>query len=112
MPKLLGTLGILLFSLLYSALVTFLLIRFTGLQVEWRGGYLPALTYHKASPNYEALERDRASRVGSEKKTTAGAASSAYWNGFRGPLRDGRYEETLIRTNWPSSGLPLLWRQP
>src|SRR4051794_4036783 len=48
--KLLGTAGILLFSLLYAGLIIFVLIRFTGLEVEWRGGYMPALTYHKASP--------------------------------------------------------------
>src|SRR5207249_1452900 len=35
-----------------------------------------------------------------------------YWPDFRGPNRDGRYDETAIRTDWPESGLPALWRQP
>ena len=35
-----------------------------------------------------------------------------YWPDFRGPNRDGRYDETAIRTDWPESGLPVLWRQP
>lgn len=35
-----------------------------------------------------------------------------YWTNFRGPARDGRYDETPIRTNWPAEGLPLLWKQP
>src|SRR5205807_2426538 len=58
--KILGTFGVLLFSLSYAALVTWLLIRYTGLEVEWRGGYIPRLTYHKTRPDYDALERDRA----------------------------------------------------
>src|SRR5437899_10024372 len=58
--KLLGTLGILLYSLVYTALIIWLLIEFTGLEIEWRGGYVPTLTYHKTVPNYEAMERHRA----------------------------------------------------
>lgn len=38
--------------------------------------------------------------------------SRNYWTEFRGPARDGRYQELKIRTEWPSEGLPLLWRQP
>jgi outer membrane protein assembly factor BamB len=36
----------------------------------------------------------------------------AYWTDFRGPNRDGNYDEMQILTEWPASGLPLLWRQP
>jgi outer membrane protein assembly factor BamB len=111
--KLLGTLGIAVYSLLYAGFIIFLLIRFASLQVEWRGGYAPALTWHKTSPNYEALERDRASRAAANNASVAPAPrTSSYWSGFRGPLRDGVYEEIPIRTNWPAGGLPLLWRQP
>jgi outer membrane protein assembly factor BamB len=35
-----------------------------------------------------------------------------YWTNYRGPARDGKYDETPIRTNWPADGLPLLWKQP
>jgi outer membrane protein assembly factor BamB len=35
-----------------------------------------------------------------------------YWTDFRGPHRDGNYDEMPILTEWPASGLPLLWRQP
>jgi outer membrane protein assembly factor BamB len=46
-------------------------------------------------------------------QTAAPAAPSRnYWTNFRGPKRDGKYEETSVSTNWPSSGLPLLWKQP
>ena len=35
-----------------------------------------------------------------------------YWTNFRGPKRDGKYDETSVSTNWPSSGLPVIWKQP
>lgn len=35
-----------------------------------------------------------------------------YWTGFRGPRRDGRYDETPVLTKWLLNGPPLLWRQP
>jgi outer membrane protein assembly factor BamB len=42
---------------------------------------------------------------------TAKAARN-YWTDFRGPTRDGRYDESAIRTSWPTEGLPRLWKQP
>jgi outer membrane protein assembly factor BamB len=111
--KLLGTLGVLLFTLLYSAGVIWLLIRFAGLQVEWRGGYVPALTFHKTAPDYAALERHRREQpaAGTVPKTAAQPAAP-YWTGFRGPNRDGVYAEAGISTNWPAAGLRRLWGQP
>jgi len=51
-----------------------------------------------------------------ESKPSAIAApvksTRSYWTNYRGPARDGRYDETPIRTNWPAEGLPLLWKQP
>jgi outer membrane protein assembly factor BamB len=45
---------------------------------------------------------------------TSAAAHAArnYWTDFRGPNRDGRYEEMQVETNWPAQGLPALWKQP
>jgi outer membrane protein assembly factor BamB len=40
------------------------------------------------------------------------APSRNYWTNFRGPKRDGKYDEASVSTNWPSSGLPVLWKQP
>ncbi|HEX8130754.1 MAG TPA: PQQ-binding-like beta-propeller repeat protein, partial [Pyrinomonadaceae bacterium] len=44
----------------------------------------------------------------------AAAASSArnYWTNFRGPNRDGRYEERAVKVNWPAGGLKPMWKQP
>jgi outer membrane protein assembly factor BamB len=108
--KLLGTLGLALYSLLYTGFVIFLLIRFTGLQVEWRGGYAPRLTWQKTRPDFDALERSRQSHRA--VTSTAPSTHSSYWTGFRGPRRDGVYDEQSIATNWPPEGLKLLWKQP
>lgn len=113
--KLAGTVGLAILSIFYAILTTLLLIRFTGLEVEWRGGYLPALTYHKTRANFEALERSRTSGspVGfTNAAAKAGSRSEPYWTSFRGPLNDGHYQERPILTNWPASGLKLLWKQP
>jgi outer membrane protein assembly factor BamB len=36
----------------------------------------------------------------------------SYWTNFRGPKRDGRYDETPISVSWPANGLTALWKQP
>ena len=41
-----------------------------------------------------------------------GAPDDAYWTDFRGPNRDGHYDQTAIRTDWPAAGLEPLWSQP
>jgi len=105
-----GTVGIALFSVLYAAAIVWLLIQFAGLQVEWRGGYVPALTFHKTLPDYVALENHRRSQQSSPSAVPR--PSEAYWTSFRGPNRDGVYTETPILTNWPASGLRRLWSQP
>ena len=37
---------------------------------------------------------------------------SAHWIAFRGPNRDGVYDQTSIKTVWPAEGLTPLWKQP
>jgi outer membrane protein assembly factor BamB len=48
--------------------------------------------------------------AGSE--TAAAHASRNYWTNFRGPNRDGRYDELQVLTQWPASGLVPVWKQP
>ncbi|HKP82343.1 MAG TPA: PQQ-binding-like beta-propeller repeat protein [Pyrinomonadaceae bacterium] len=43
---------------------------------------------------------------------TATTTARNYWTNFRGPKRDGKYEEAGVATNWPANGLPVLWKQP
>ncbi|MEO7297040.1 MAG: PQQ-binding-like beta-propeller repeat protein [Verrucomicrobiota bacterium] len=111
--KLLGTLGIILFSLLYSAGILAILIYFFGLELEWRGGFPPVPTWNKTLPNFAAVEVDRARKKSSAKTSSVSAkTTSSYWTDFRGPKRDGHYDEKPILTNWPANGLRELWRQP
>ena len=39
-------------------------------------------------------------------------ASKNYWTNFRGPNRDGRYDEMAVLTQWPAAGLTPVWKQP
>jgi outer membrane protein assembly factor BamB len=110
--KLFGSLGVVFYSVLYVAALCWLLVRYDGLKVEWRGGYLPALTSHVTGPDYKRLESHRAKQQAIPTATPALTNQSAYWTGFRGPNRDGRYDELPIETHWPPNGLQLLWRQP
>ncbi len=43
---------------------------------------------------------------------TAPVSGRNYWTNFRGPKRDGKYDEASVSTNWPSGGLPVIWKQP
>lgn len=45
-------------------------------------------------------------------ETAAAHASKNYWTNFRGPNRDGRYDELQVLTQWPASGLVPVWKQP
>ncbi len=109
--KLFITIFLLLYSLVYAGLVLAILWKFSGLDIEWRGGPVPHFTWSKTLPNYDALEASRASQK-SAPAPVALAGSSNYWTGFRGPQRDGVYREQEILTKWPADGSPLLWKQP
>jgi outer membrane protein assembly factor BamB len=39
-------------------------------------------------------------------------AARNYWTNYRGPNRDGRYEELPVLTSWPAGGLTPIWKQP
>ena len=48
-----------------------------------------------------------------EKPAPVPAAGPApYWTDFRGPRRDGNYEEVPVLADWPATGLTPLWKQP
>jgi outer membrane protein assembly factor BamB len=54
-----------------------------------------------------------ASVAASPGQTAAAPATARnYWTNFRGPRRDGKYDEASVSTNWPANGLPVLWKQP
>jgi outer membrane protein assembly factor BamB len=45
-------------------------------------------------------------------KPVGARAVKTYWTDYRGPNRDGRYEEAKVLTAWPSDGPKRLWREP
>ena len=108
--RLLKGFGSLLLAAVVGALGLLVLIHFGVLEWEWRGGYVPIPTWNKTKTDYAAVERSR-----SETKTTPAPAATnqlnANWPGFRGPHQDGVYDERPILTNWPATGLKLLWKQ-
>jgi outer membrane protein assembly factor BamB len=46
------------------------------------------------------------------EQPVAAHASRNYWTNYRGPKRDGNYEELNVTTRWPAEGLAPLWKQP
>ena len=111
-------------------------LHFAGFRVGLDGsGMIPR--FLSRAPDFDALEADRARQrqqpppsapaepapgivPAPSGESVAGAAAAsppavtdrASWPDFRGANRDGRYDAASIRTNWPSEGLPRLWKQP
>ena len=109
-------------STLIAAWSVAYLIFFFGLRFPLDGsGMRPIPTFGSPESHYSQLERNRTEKAApvvveaaATPETSSGAATpaSAYWTDFRGPKRDGRYDQAPIRADWPAKGLPLLWRQP
>jgi outer membrane protein assembly factor BamB len=49
---------------------------------------------------------------GASSEVVSAHASRNYWTNFRGPNRDGRYDEMAVMTQWPAQGLTQVWKQP
>ena len=49
---------------------------------------------------------------GASTEAAAAHATRNYWTNFRGPNRDGRYDEMAVLTKWPANGLTPIWKQP
>jgi outer membrane protein assembly factor BamB len=47
-----------------------------------------------------------------ESAADAPVVAPPYWTDFRGPFRDGHYQQRTIRTKWPAGGLKPIWKQP
>ena len=72
-----------------------------------------ALSQPSAAPEAAQPARtETASASEGPARSSNSGRPPGYWPDFRGPDRDGRYDETPIRTDWPGEGLPLLWKQP
>lgn len=100
---------ILLLVLVCAAWVILFLLHQNLVELEWRGGYVPVVTWKKTKTDLAALERSRLQQTNLAPVTNA--TVNANWPGFRGPHQNGEYDERPIITNWPEAGLRLLWRQ-
>lgn len=110
--KLLGTVGLGLYSIVWAGAIAGVLM-LLGLRVEFRGGRMPTLTFRKTLPDFQALDASRSrQRQAALPAAPHPPQGGVYWTGFRGPGRDGHYAEQPILTRWPPGGPPLLWRQP
>src|SRR5947207_6077468 len=86
---------------------------FFGLTFQMDGsGTLPRPIFYKPDAHYARLERNRAEAAAPLPKVAEPVAGSEYWIDFRGPHRDGRYDQAPVSSTWPARGLPLVWRQP
>ncbi len=64
------------------------------------------------TPTQQAGQQTAAPAAGSSSETASAHAARNYWTNFRGPNRDGRYDEMEVLTKWPAQGLSLVWKQP
>jgi len=71
----------------------------------------PALA---ASAQPGAVTADAPAPASMKSTTPADPRSpgTSYWNGFRGPLRNGTYDQQPVQTAWAAAGPRLLWKQP
>lgn len=119
-------------TLLVAVVALVELFEVYGLRVEWNGGMSDShLRFEHRSRQYAQLEENRArQREEAPAPTPASAPADestpvkvpavvpskavpvSYWTDFRGPHRDGVYAQSEITTDWPSTGLPLVWKQP
>jgi len=74
-------------------------------------GNNPAAVPGTAAPP-PAAGQPAATASGPAAETASAHATRNYWTNFRGPNRDGRYDEMPVLTQWPSGGLAPIWKQP
>jgi outer membrane protein assembly factor BamB len=127
--KILGTLGIVLVSVSYVYL--FRAWRLSGVNEA----HYAALEQHRAQQGLQAptsganqaAPATTSTQPANVQPAASGApadapnagtapetahASRNYWTDFRGPRRDGRYDEMNVLTQWPAAGLTPIWKQP
>lgn len=95
------------------------------MRVELAGsGWQPIVSFGDVDDHFGVLEQNRSQHYSrhlpppipaveaSSASADPAAVRDAYWTDFRGPHRDGRYDQTAVSTDWPADGLEPLWSQP
>ena len=124
-PSLRSIVTVLATSLALVAFVIGSLVVIFDLRVERDGsGMRPIVSFGDADDHFEALEHNRSQHYSRHLPPPAPATDSdtevgtpdvsvdTYWTDFRGPNRDGRYDQTPLLTSWPATGLEPMWAQP
>ena len=109
-----------------------LYLYWTGASVGLAGsGKFPVVEYVDNESRFRELEEDRAREAFSlghpergdlaasshpmarpaAAPASAGEGGANYWTDYRGPLRNGIYDQAPLRLDWPPEGPPELWRQ-
>ncbi len=83
-------------------------------RAEQQNGAAPVTTETPAGTTLQPGASPAASvpATATTSETQAAHATRNYWTDFRGPNRDGRYDEMAVFTSWPNGGLPAVWKQP
>lgn len=95
-----------------AAWVILFLLHLGVVELEWRGWYAPVVTWKKTKPDFAAVEQNRLQQSKLGPAPAINSTIHANWHGFRGPHQNGEYDGRPILTNWPDTGLKLLWHQP
>lgn len=105
-----------------TALIVVYLMKFHGLRIERDGtGIWPIVSFYNPEQHLKAIEQNQAPAPVVEPAPPTPVATpeappapveKPYWTDFRGPRRDGRYDEMPILTKWPAAGPQRLWRKP
>jgi outer membrane protein assembly factor BamB len=129
LTKLAGSLAAILFGVVH-------LVLFWNLRIELDGSTMrPIFSFRDSARHNEEIEKLRQAEQSMDasqiqtlppapiqtmpaeptpepKPKSPPPSSYAYWTEYRGPGRTGIYAEAEIMTDWPSGGLPLLWKRP
>lgn len=109
-----------------------LALNWAGARVGLRGsGIIPIVEFVNTERGFRQIEEDRAREAtagghpsrhelsSAESMAAASAVavaatiggSESYWTDYRGPRRDGIYDQTKLNLDWSPEGPPELWRQ-
>jgi outer membrane protein assembly factor BamB len=77
-------------------------------QAQAQSSQSTAAAVASPQPNANA----EASPAANQSAPQAAHVTRNYWTNFRGPNRDGRYDEMPVLTTWPAQGLQLVWKEP
>jgi outer membrane protein assembly factor BamB len=72
----------------------------------------PATATAQPAASAAPAANGQAAPAGGTADASAAHATRNYWTSFRGPNRDGLYEEMPVMTSWPAQGLAPVWKEP